>query len=124
MKLSEINNETATQGRTWISLGRILWQENPPQVHKAEESIAKGIEILQDLKAKALYSPGYLYLGELYLNLGEKEKAAKNLKKAEDMFQEMGMDYSGQWGRPLKSLSREKTPLRKKKHAVFSLTLY
>ncbi len=93
LKLSEINNETATQGRTWISLGRILWQENPPQVHKAEESIAKGIEILQDLKAKALYSPGYLYLGELYLNLGEKEKAAKNLKKAEDMFQEMGMDY-------------------------------
>ena len=27
------------------------------------------------------------------------------------------------WGRPLKGVSRKKTPPRKKKHAVFSLTL-
>jgi len=30
---------------------------------------------------------------------------------------------SENWGRPLKGLSREKTPPCKKKHAVFSLTL-
>jgi len=93
LRLSEKNNEKATQGRAWISLGRILGQEEPPQTHKAEECIEKGMEILQDLKATALYSPGYLYLGELYLNAGETEKATKNLEKAENMFKEMRMGY-------------------------------
>ena len=36
---------------------------------------------------------GYFSLGELYVNAGQKEKALENLKKAEGMFQEMGMDY-------------------------------
>jgi len=31
--------------------------------------------------------------GQLYLNAGKKEKAIHNLKKAERMFREMGMDY-------------------------------
>jgi hypothetical protein len=42
---------------------------------------------------KAFYAPGYFYLGELYANAGQKEKALENLKKAEAMFQEMGTDY-------------------------------
>jgi len=29
----------------------------------------------------------------LYLHAGEKEKALENLKKAEGMFREMGIDY-------------------------------
>ena len=33
-----------------------------------------------------------LAAGELYLNGGKKEKAIDNLKKAEGMFREMGMD--------------------------------
>ncbi len=36
---------------------------------------------------------GYLFLGELYLDTGQKEKALENLKKAGGMFKEMGMDY-------------------------------
>jgi hypothetical protein len=32
-------------------------------------------------------------LGEFYLDTGEKQKAMENLKEAEAMFQEMGMDY-------------------------------
>jgi len=32
-------------------------------------------------------------LGELYLGTGQREKGLKNLKKAEAMFKEMGMDY-------------------------------
>ena len=35
---------------------------------------------------------GHLYLGELYMNGGKKEKAIDNLQKAEGMFREMGMD--------------------------------
>jgi hypothetical protein len=32
-------------------------------------------------------------LGELYADTGQKEKALEHLKKAEERFQEMGMDY-------------------------------
>ena len=49
--------------------------------------------LLIGLKTEAYYSLGHLYLGELYLNMGKKEKAIDNLKKAEGMFREMGMDY-------------------------------
>jgi hypothetical protein len=35
---------------------------------------------------------GYLFLGELYLDTGQREKALENLKKAGAMFKEMGMD--------------------------------
>jgi tetratricopeptide (TPR) repeat protein len=93
LRLSQENNEKAVQGRSWISLGRILGQEEPSQIHEAEECILKGMKILQDLKAKALYSLGILFLGELFLNVDEKEKAVKNLKRAEEMFREMEMEY-------------------------------
>jgi membrane protein DedA with SNARE-associated domain len=39
------------------------------------------------------YAQGHLFLGELYVHADQKEKALKHLKKAETMFQEMGMDY-------------------------------
>jgi hypothetical protein len=36
---------------------------------------------------------GHLYLGELSANTGNKEDALNNLKKAESVFQETGIDY-------------------------------
>jgi len=84
----------STQGRLlWERLGTISGKTEPLQIDKAEECILKGIEICKELKIKAYYSLGYLYLSQLYLNAGEKEKAIDNLKKAEGMFREMGMDY-------------------------------
>ena len=53
----------------------------------------KGIKIFDELKMKPSCALGYFSLGELYVNAGQKEKALENLKKAETMFQEMGMDY-------------------------------
>ncbi len=91
--MSQKNNEKAIEGVSWFGLGRILGRTEPPQVDKAEKCFLKGIGIGKELKIKAHYSLGYLYLGELYQNAGEKEKAIDNLKKAEGMFQEMGMDY-------------------------------
>ena len=35
---------------------------------------------------------GHLCLGELYADSRQKEKALENLKKAESMYQEMGME--------------------------------
>ncbi|MBW1854235.1 MAG: hypothetical protein JRJ00_06085, partial [Deltaproteobacteria bacterium] len=44
-------------------------------------------------KLKPCSAQGYLFLGELYTETGQKEKSLENLKKAEGMFKEMGMDY-------------------------------
>jgi len=63
------------------------------QIDKAEEYILQGMKVLDDLETKPAYAVGCLTLGELYLDARRKEKALENLKKAETMFQEMGMDY-------------------------------
>ena len=56
-------------------------------MEKAEKST-----ILDELKLKPWTTQGYLHLGELYADRGQSEKALETLKKAEDAFQEMGMD--------------------------------
>jgi hypothetical protein len=76
-----------------IWLGRPLGKAGLSQIDKAKRNIVNGIRILEDLKYKAFYSQGYLFLGELYADTGQKDLALENLKKAEAMFQEMGMDY-------------------------------
>ena len=93
LRLSQKNGEKLIEGISWILLGRILGKQEPHQVERNANHILKGMEILQELKLKAIYCQGYLFLGELYLNGGEQEKAKNNLKRAEDLFQEMGMDY-------------------------------
>jgi hypothetical protein len=60
---------------------------------EAEEYILKGIKILEELKTQPYVSTGYLWLGELNADMGQREKALENLKTAEAMFKEMGMDY-------------------------------
>jgi len=93
LRLSKKNGEKHIEGMSWILLGRILGKKEPNQIDMAEESILKGMEILQKLRLKAVYSQGYLFLGEFYLNEGEQEKAKKNLNIAGEMFKEMGMTY-------------------------------
>lgn len=93
LRLSQKNGEKSFEGMSWILLGRIFCQSEPHQVERNADYILKGIEILQVLKLKAVYSQGYLFLGELYLNGGKLDKAKNNLKSAEGMFQDMGMDY-------------------------------
>jgi Tfp pilus assembly protein PilF len=51
------------------------------------------MKIFDELKMKPSYAGAYLVLAELYAHASQKEKALENLKKAETMFQEMGMDY-------------------------------
>jgi tetratricopeptide (TPR) repeat protein len=93
LRLSQKNNEKAIEGWSWLFLGMITGKTEPLLINKAQGCILKGIEICKQLKLKTYFSLGHLYLGQLYLNGGEKEKALKNLKEAEGMFQEMGMDY-------------------------------
>ena len=93
LRLSQKNNQKHFEGEIWILLGKILHETEPLQIDKSEAYILKGMDILHEFQLKPSYAIGHLSLGELYLNTKEKEIAAKNLKKAEEMFQEMGMEY-------------------------------
>jgi class 3 adenylate cyclase/tetratricopeptide (TPR) repeat protein len=93
LRLSQSNNEKWSEGQSLIWSGRILGRSDPSRKDKAEEDILRGIKILEKLKSKPFSALGLLFLGECYLDSGEKEKAVVTLKKAESMFQEMGMDY-------------------------------
>jgi tetratricopeptide (TPR) repeat protein len=92
LRFSQENNEKLIEAGSWLLLGTILGKAVPQEITKAEGCILKGIEIYKELKTKANYPLGNLYLSEIYLNGGKKEKAIDNLKKAEGMFREMGMD--------------------------------
>ena len=93
LRLSQKNNEKLIEREGWLLFGTILGKTEPLKINKAEGCILKTIDICKDLKTDVNYSLGHLHLGELYLNAGKKEKAIVNLKKAEKMFGEMGMNY-------------------------------
>ena len=74
-------------------MGRILVKTDPNQYGRAEESILKGMNILQELRLSPYCSQGYLCLGEFYADTGQKDNAIEILRKAEGMFREMEMYY-------------------------------
>ena len=81
------------EGIMWALTGRILGKKDPPEFDKGEQYIHKGIQILTKKEFKPWVSQGYLYLGDLYNDMGRRDEALQHLRKAEEMFQEMGMDY-------------------------------
>ena len=93
LKISQKNHEKWAEGFVGTLLGRILGKGGKPQLDRAEQCIVKGIRILDELKAKPACAQGYFFLGELYADTGQRDKALETLKKTEGMFQEMGMDY-------------------------------
>jgi class 3 adenylate cyclase/tetratricopeptide (TPR) repeat protein len=93
LKLSQKNKEKWIQGWSRVLLGRILWKRDPSQNDKAQDFILRGIKILEALNLNPYLAPGYLFIGEFYNNAKQRSKALENLKKAEEMFQEMGIDY-------------------------------
>ena len=93
LQLSQKNAQKWMEGQSWIWMGRILGRSDPSRKDKAEQNILRGINILEKLVLKPFFTKGRLFLGEFYLDTGEKEKAMETLKEAEAMFQEMRMDY-------------------------------
>jgi class 3 adenylate cyclase/tetratricopeptide (TPR) repeat protein len=93
LKLSQEDNNIYWQGTSLNLLGRILGKSDISRCKKAEEYIIQGNRIFDELELKPNASQGYFYLGELYADTGQKEKALETLKKAEGMFKEMGMEY-------------------------------
>ena len=93
LNLTQKNGEKINEGTSRILLGRVLGKEHISQSARAKEYILEGIKILEEREVVARSAVGYLYLGELYADMGQKEKALETLKKAEGAFRKMGMDY-------------------------------
>lgn len=93
LKFSLENNERHIQALAKFQLGRIIAKIEPIKIEAAEQHILQGISRADELKLPYASSLGNLYLGEVYTESGRREEALQNLKKAEGMFREMGMEY-------------------------------
>ena len=93
LQLSQKNSERALEGLSLFTLGRIFKKIEPQQIEKAKEYLLKGIKVMDELKLRPYSAMGYMWMGELYSDTEQHEKAIEYLKKAKGMFQEMQMDY-------------------------------
>jgi tetratricopeptide (TPR) repeat protein len=93
LRLSQEISERHWEGPSRIWFGRILEKAETVDSRKGEEHILQGIKICDELSLKPWSAKGYLFLGELCADTGRSENAFENLRKAEEMFQEMEMDY-------------------------------
>jgi tetratricopeptide (TPR) repeat protein len=84
LKLSEANFEQQFEAYSRIWLGRISGKT---------AEIVEAIDLCEALNLKPFSAQGYLFLGESCLNANRNTEARENLKKAEEMLREMGMDY-------------------------------
>jgi class 3 adenylate cyclase/tetratricopeptide (TPR) repeat protein len=93
LSLAQKRGEKDHEALSKIVLGRVTARKGKSHLGEAEQTVLDGIRILQDQRLKPDISIGYLHLGELYLDVGQTEKALQSLRQAETMFREMGMDY-------------------------------
>jgi class 3 adenylate cyclase/tetratricopeptide (TPR) repeat protein len=93
LQFSIENKERQCEGLARGWLGRVVAKTEPTQIEAAVQNILQGIKLLEELGIAPHHSLGYLWLGEVYAESGRREEALENLKKAEGMFREMGMNY-------------------------------
>ena len=60
---------------------------------ETEKEILQGIGELNEINVKPYVAIGYLLLGDMYVEEGRQEQGQENLRRAEQMFQEMEMGY-------------------------------
>ena len=87
------NKERHWEALSLLQLGMVGWKSKKIKIDEAEQHIRQGIRLVNELGMKPFEMVGYLYLGELFNDANEREKALEILKRAEKAFQEMGMDY-------------------------------
>jgi tetratricopeptide (TPR) repeat protein len=93
LEAAQSSNEGQFEVYAKMQLGRVLAKGDDSPHENAIDHIMRGIKRADELKLRVLCSHGYYYLGEAYIDTGQKEKALEALKKAEAEFREMGMDY-------------------------------
>jgi len=87
------NKERHWEALSLLQLGMVGWKSQKIKIDEAQQHIRQGIRIVNELGMKPFEMVGYLYLGELFTYVNEREKALEILKRTEKAFQEMGMDY-------------------------------
>ena len=95
LKLSEKYGEKWIEGSSKVFLGNIFNKLNKKlySFEEAEALTREGIKILEDRKILPWSSVGYYVLGQLYSYNGRPERAVEYLNKAENLFNEMRMEY-------------------------------
>jgi tetratricopeptide (TPR) repeat protein len=93
INIAEENKESDNLAYSKILLGRTIAKIDSSHYGQALEHILNGIQMLEDLGLKPMYSQGYLFLCEVYSAMGKREDALESLKRAQSLFREMGMDY-------------------------------
>lgn len=93
LELAQKYKQRHHEGFSNIMMGKAQAKANISQSAEVKELILEGIQILEKLEMRVWFSQGYLFLGELYTDIGQKEKAQIYLKKAETEFKDMDMDY-------------------------------
>jgi class 3 adenylate cyclase/tetratricopeptide (TPR) repeat protein len=107
--LSITGSNQRGEGCAKLIMGRALGQSKMPTGDEAEIYILEGIRILEGLQLRFDSAEGYFYLGELYGESGNHEKALDQLKTAEAEYQDMGIDYSFSLCRSLLAKTLSKT---------------
>lgn len=87
------NKERHWEALSLLQLAMVGWKRQEIKINEAEQHIREGIRLVNELEMKPFEMIGYLYLGELFADANEREKALEILKRSEKAFQEMGMDY-------------------------------
>jgi class 3 adenylate cyclase/tetratricopeptide (TPR) repeat protein len=93
LQFSLQNNERHVVGLSRLNLGMIISKMDPTQIEFAEQQILQGMRLLEELGLPPFCGMGYMYLGEVYAATGRPKEALDHLKKAEALFERMGMDY-------------------------------
>jgi class 3 adenylate cyclase/tetratricopeptide (TPR) repeat protein len=93
LRLSEKSKEGHWEGISRVWLARISGKAEGAPRSRVEEFFSQGAQVLNELKLRPWSAQGYLFWGEYCVDTGLREKALEYLKNAEQMFQEMEMDY-------------------------------
>lgn len=76
-----------------IVLGSALGRADKARFVEAVGTLLQGIKMCDELRLRPYSAQGYLFLGELYAEVGQVDKSIEYLTKARSMFQDMGMEY-------------------------------
>jgi tetratricopeptide (TPR) repeat protein len=93
IQLALQNNERHIIGISRCWLGRAIARIDPTQIEAAEQQILQGVRLLEELGLPTLFGLGYMFLGEVYAASGQQKEALEHLKKAEALYEKMGIDF-------------------------------
>ena len=93
VRLSTERTVGAWEGIAHHACGLVYARMGREKYKEAEECLERALIILNEYGLRPWLTNGILALGEIYARSGQSKKSQDALKKAAELFQEMGMDY-------------------------------